>query len=136
MPKLYYLKGHCGWDMLSLLIADEIPEAEQLDTAFKVLDAPIYGGIECGLLGRTNTPGDIRLRFTDTSTRKWLYMCGGMSQVIGKALIETRLRDHFGIDTSSPMVKVRLITDGCVIPLTVEVKNGKATRVTSHMESY
>src|SRR5882724_5926751 len=133
---LYYLKGHCGWDVLSLLLAEEIPRAEQLDTALKVIDPPIDGGIEVGLLGRTATPGDIRLRITDTSTRKWLTMCGGMTQVIGKALIETRLRDYFAIDTAAPVVNVRLITDACVIPMAIEVSAGKAVRVTSHMESY
>lgn len=56
--------------------------------------------------------------------------------VIGKALVETQLRDCLGIDTSTPLVKVRLITHACVIPLTIEVSAGKATRVTSQMDSY
>ena len=89
-----------------------------------------------GLLGRTATPNDIGLRITDTSTRQWLSMCGGMTQVIGKALVETQLRDYFGIDTTAPVVKVRLITNACVIPLTIEVSAGKAARVISHMDSY
>jgi hypothetical protein len=136
MKQLYYLKGHCGWDLLSLLLAEQIPEAEQLDTALRVLDVPVSGGIEVGLLGRTATPNDIRLRVTDTSTRRWLSMCGGMTQVIGKALVETQLRDHFGIDITSPVIDVRLITDACVIPLTIEISGGKAARVISHMDSY
>jgi len=136
MKRLDYLKGHCGWDPVSLLLAEQIPEAEQLDTALKVLDVPVDGGIDVGLLGRTATPNDIRLRVTDSSTRQWLAMCGGMTQVIGKALIETQLRDYFGINTAAPVVNVRLITDACVIPLTIEVSAGKATRVTSHMDSY
>ena len=133
---LYYLKGHCGWDVLSLLLAEQIPEAEQLAVALKMLEFPIGGGIEVGLLGRTTTPNDIRLRITDTSTRQWTPMCGGMTQVIGKALVETQLRDHFGIDIAAPVVKVRLITNACVIPLTIEVNAGKAARVTTHMDSY
>ena len=136
MKRLYYLKGHCGWDVLSLLLSEQIPEAEQLDTALKVLDVPVAGGIEVGLLGRTATPHDIRLRITDSSTRQWLAMCGGMTQFIGKALVETQLRDSFDIDTAAPVINVRLITDACVIPLTIEVSAGKAVRVTSHMGSY
>jgi hypothetical protein len=136
MRRLYYLKGHCGWDVLSLLLAEQIPEAEQLATALRVLDAPVAGGIECGLLGRTATPNDIRLRITDTSTRQWVSMCGGMTQVIGKALIESQLREYFSIDSAAPVINVRLITDACVIPLTIEVSAGKAARVISHMDSY
>jgi hypothetical protein len=136
MKRLYYLKGHCGWDMLSLLLAEQIPEAEQLDTALKVLDVPVSGGIEVGLLGRTAIPNDIRLRIADTSTRRWQAMCGGMTQVIGKALVETQLRAHFDIDITLPVVNVRLITDACVIPLTIEISEGKAARVISRMDSY
>lgn len=136
MKQLYYLKGHCGWDVLSLLLAEQIPEAEQLDIALKVLDMPVAGGLEVGLLGRTGTRNDIRLRLTDTATRQWLTMCGGMTQLIGKALVESQLRHYFGIDTAAPVLNVRLITDACVIPLTIEVSAGKATRVISHMDSY
>ncbi len=134
--RLYYLKGHCGWDVLSLLLTEQIPEAEQLETALKVLDMPVAGGIEVGLLGRTTTPTDIRLRITDSSTRQWVTMCGGMTQVIGKALVETQLRDYFGFDTTEPVLNVRLITDACLIPITVEVSAGRAARVISHMDSY
>lgn len=136
MRKLYYLKGHCGWDMLSLMLAEQIPEAEQLDTARRALDLPVEGGIEVGLLGRTGTPSDISLRVVDCSTRQWVAMCGGMTQVIGKALVETGLRDYFSIDTAAPRVCVRLITDSCVIPITIEISAEKVTRVTSHMDSY
>jgi len=136
MKQLYYVKGHCGWDVLSLLLAEQIPEAEQLETALKVLDVAVAGCLEVGLLGRTATPNDIRLRMTDTSTRQWISMCGGMTQVIGKAVVETQLRDYFGIDTAARVVKVRLITDACVIPLTIDVNEGQATRVISHMDSY
>src|SRR5262249_61658347 len=100
------------------------------------LDVPVACGIECGLLGPTPTPNDIRLRITDTSTRQWASMCGGMTQVIGKALIESQLREYFRIDCAAPVVNVRLITDACVIPLTIEVSAGKAARATSHRASY
>jgi len=64
-----------------------------------------------GLLGRTGTLSDISLRVVDCSTRQWVAMCGGMTQVIGKALIETGLRDYFCIDTTAPRLCVRLISN-------------------------
>ena len=106
--KLYFVRGHCGWDVLTLLLGEQIPAAEQLSTALRVVDDPVNGGIEAGLLERTERPGDIRLRVTDGMTRGWLTMCGGMTQVIGKALVETAMRDHFAVDTSQPVVNVRL----------------------------
>jgi len=136
MRDLYFVKGHCGWDVLSLLLAEEIPVEEQLATALKVLDPPVSGGLEVGLLSRTSNPGELRLRITDSTTRQWLAMCGGMTQVIGKALIETAMREYFAIDVSQPVVNVRLVTDECVIPLRIEIANGRATRVLTNMDSY
>jgi len=136
MRDLYFVKGHCGWDVLSLLLADEVPAAQQLATALKVLDPPVSGGLEVGLLSRTSNPGELRLRITDSTTRQWLAMCGGMTQVVGKALIETALRERLAIDVSQPVVELRLVTDACIIPIRIEIENGCATRVTTQMDSY
>lgn len=136
MKSLYLIKGHCGWDVLTLLLAEQIPFEEQLTTALRVLDPPFSGGLEVGLLSATARRNDLRLRITDSTTRQWLSMCGGMTQVIGKALIETQLGVHLGIDVDGPVVETRLITDSCTIPIRVEVANGRATRITTTMDSY
>jgi len=135
--QIYYLKGHCGWGVVSLVLADEIHEAEQLDTLLKILDFPISGGIDVAMIGPTDTPGDIRMRITTTHSRRWQPMCGGATQVIGKALIESQLREHFRIDISKPVVHVRLICDdSMVVPITMDVSAGKAIRITTDMDQY
>ena len=134
--RLHFVRGHCGWDVVTLLLGREVPSAMQLEVALQVLDAPVNGGIEAGILERTGDPAAIRLRVTDGLTRGWLPMCGGMSQVIGKALVETSLREHFGIDCTAPMVRVRLQTDSCEVPLAIEVADNKAVSVTTTMDSY
>ena len=136
MRDLYFVKGHCGWDVLSLLLADEIPAEEQLATALRVLDSPVSGGLEVGLLSRGSNRGELRLRITDSTTRQWLAMCGGLTQVVGKALIETAMRERLAIDVSQPVVELRLVTDACSIPIRIESANGRATRVTTQMDSY
>ncbi|MBL8264957.1 hypothetical protein [Steroidobacter sp.] len=136
MKSLYFVKGHCGWDVLSLLLAEQIPFDEQLTTALAVLDPPFSGGLEVGLLSAMARRNDLRLRITDSTTRQWVSMCGGMTQVIGKALIETQLGTRLGVDVSSPIIDVRLITDSCTIPIHIEAANGQATRVTTTMDSY
>jgi len=93
-----FVKGHCGFDVLTLIPEGQIPSGQELEAALKILDAPINGGIEVGILGEGNNPYEIRLRMIDSTSRDWIPMCGGMTQVIGKALVETFFRNRFNIN--------------------------------------
>lgn len=134
--KLDFVRGHCGWDVVTLLPDGQLPPNEELAAAVKLVSAPIGGGLEVGWLGFGDRPDQIRLRIVNSTTRNWISMCGGMTQVIGKALVETFLRDHFKVDTSQPLVTVKLVTESGEIPIRIEIRNGKATRVTTTMDSY
>lgn len=63
-------------------------------------------------------------------------MCGGMTQVIGNALVETFLRDHFRIDTTQPVLSIKLMTASGVIPIQIEIRDSRVSRVTTVMDSY
>lgn len=131
-----FVKGHCGWDALTLLPDGQIPPARELEAALKILAPPIDGGLEVGFLGPGERPGDIRLRMIDSTARTWIPMCGGMSQVIGKALIESSLRERFGVDVSRTHQEFRLCTPAGVVPIRIEIANGRAVRVTSVMDAF
>ncbi len=72
-----FVKGHCGWDTVTLVVGEEVPEGKEVETALKILDPPINGGIEVGFMYRPRAQGDIRLRIVDSMRRTWLPMCGG-----------------------------------------------------------
>jgi hypothetical protein len=131
-----FVKGHCGWDVLTLVPDGEIPAGEELEAALKILAPPVDGGLEVGFLGRGDGPDEIRLRMVDSTTRNWIPMCGGMSQVIGKALVETFFRDRFGVDTSRSGHVFKLITPSGAIPIHVEISNHEVTRVTTVMDQF
>lgn len=134
--QLDFVKGHCGWDVVTLLPAGQIPLADELAASVKIVSAPLYGGLEAGWMERGDAPGEIRLRMVNSTTRNWIPMCGGMSQVIGKALVETFLREHFEVDTSRPELGVTLLTPSGAIPVRVEIHGGKAASVTTTMDNY
>ncbi len=48
--KIDFVKGHCGWDVLSLILAEQIAEGDEFETALKIVDSPVDGGIEVGIL--------------------------------------------------------------------------------------
>jgi len=131
-----FVKGHCGWDILTLVPEGQVPMGQELQTALKIIDPPINGGLEVGFLGEGSKPGEITLRMMDSTSRDWLSMCGGMTQVIGKALVETFFKNRFDIDISLPRITIQLLTKAGTIPIEIEVSNGKANRITSKMDDY
>ena len=109
--KVDFVKGHCGWDTVTLVRASQIARDQELEVALKILDAPVNGGLEVGFLGPGEQTDEIRLRMVESTTRTWTAMCGGMTQVIGKALVETFFRDLFKMDITQPKLFVKLMTD-------------------------
>ena len=131
-----FVKGHCGWDAVTLLPEGIIPVERELDVALKILDEPIHGGLEVGFLGKGERVGEIKLRMVDSTARTWISMCGGMSQVIGKALVESSFREQFGLDISGSSLAVQLHVAVGVIPLEIEIAGGRARRITTVMDDY
>lgn len=131
-----FVKGHCGWDVVTLLPEGQIPTAEELAAAVKILSAPIDGGLEAGWLGFGDRPDEIRVRMVNSTTKHWIPMCGGMTQVIGKALIETFLREHFNVDASQPALTIKLVTASGEIPIQIMIRDGKVRGVVTVMDNY
>jgi hypothetical protein len=134
--KIPFVKGHCGWDCVTLIPAGTVPASRERDVALRIMGAPIDGGLEVGYIGRGERDNELRLRILDSTSRDWISMCGGMTQVIGKALLESSLQERFGIDTAVPARTVRLITDSSVIPLEIRSEAGKTKLTTSIMDGY
>jgi hypothetical protein len=131
-----FVKGHCGWDTVTLVPEGQIPPEQELACALKIVSAPIDGGLEVGFLGFGKHPYELSLRMVSSTARDWIAMCGGMTQVIGKALIETFLRGHFGIDATKPRLSFDLQTLSGRIPIGIETEGGKVVGVTTMMDRY
>lgn len=132
-----FVKGHCGWDTVTLVPTGQIPSAQELEAALKILSPPISGGLEMGFLERTKGQNEIRLRIVASTQKDWIPMCGGMTQVLGKALIETQFRDYFSINIDSTLVQVRLITPSSVVPIEISLKKNRTVEsVRSVMDEY
>jgi len=131
-----FVRGHCGWDILTLLAGEQVPEGKEIETALKIFNPPVSGGIEVGFMYPPEGDEDIRLRIIDSTHKTWIPMCGGMSQVIGKAVVETFFRERFGITISTPHLNINLLTDSGMVPLEVDIKENKALKVTTIMSDY
>jgi len=131
-----FIRGHCGWDSVTLLYGEQIPKGREHEIALSLLHPPSFGGAEVGFLYNPEKDEDIRLRIIDSTTRTWLPMCGGMSQVLGKAAIETEMRERFNIDVIEPKTTVNFLTDSGLVPIESEISDSKVTKVTTKMSYY
>ena len=61
-----FVKGHCGWDVLTLVPEGQIPPGSELEAALRILAPPVDGGLEVGFLGPGDRPDEIRLRMIDS----------------------------------------------------------------------
>lgn len=131
-----FVMGHCGWDALTLLPDGQIVPEDELAAALRILDSPMQGGLEVGFLGKADEPNTVSMRMVSSTQRDWIPMCGGMTQVVGKALVESFLRDRLAIDVTSPETRVRLITPSGEIPIDIGIDQGRVRRVVTRMRHY
>jgi len=133
---LDFIKGHCGWDVLTLVLAEQVPTGQEFETALKIVDSPVGGGIEVGIMYPPDSKGAIPIKILNAAERNWIPMCGGMTQVIGKAMAETFLGDYYAVDKSKSEIAINLQTDSCIVPIHTRVKDNRAHRITTVMDNY
>ena len=121
---------------MTLLYGNEIPEGQEHRIAQTLFEPPCRGGVEIGYLYPPEQEEDIRLRIIDSTTKTWLPMCGGMSQVIGLAVFSTPIHEKFNIIKRMPVTRIHLRSDSGVIPVDIEFKGGTIHRITTHMPEY
>ena len=131
-----FVRGHCGWDVVTMPLEGQVAPGRELDTALAILDAPLNGGLEVGYLGRGTAPDRLSLRMVSATERGWIDMCGGMTQVIGKLLAETRFGAMLGIEPAGPRLDVLLETPVGLVPVRAELADGRAARIWTDMRAY
>lgn len=130
-----FVKVHAGWDEILFLYGNQIPQGMEKEIGLSLLTHPSLQATELGILYQAQGQANLKVRMLDRTTNGFITMCGGLTQCLGKALIETDIGDRFGIPVNEPITKVTLETDAGQIPLRIEVKDGIATRVFSRMTS-
>ena len=131
-----YIKGHCGWDSVTLLQGNEIPIGQEHRIAHLLLNPPCHGGIEIGFMYPPEGKEDIRLRIIDSTTKTWLPMCGGMSQVIGLAAFQTSMEQQFRLRKQYPKTRILIGTDSGLVPVDVRFDGGCPAEITTLMPDY
>ena len=126
--ELDYVKGHMGGNEIVFLDGSQISPKRYVDVGLSALESPSVHGDQTGVLLKPKGSGDIRVKIVDRTTRSFITACGGLTQVLPKALAETYLGKRFGI--RKPMKKVDLETDLGIVRISLENVEGEIVAFT------
>lgn len=135
--KLSFVKGHMGGNQIILTLKEDYSGEDYLETALPLLKPPHIQGDQLGILtDKTDGEADIKVKIVDSSNDDYLDMCGGLAQVLGKALVETGLRSKFQPDLDNSPLEITLETDIGPVPLRVNHRKGQVREVFTGMKSF
>ncbi|HIH97661.1 MAG TPA: hypothetical protein HA346_01440 [Thermoplasmata archaeon] len=97
-----FVKGHMGGNEIILLFGEQVSKdmskKEIIGKTVPILNHPNIYGDQAAVLYRIKGENTIKPKIVDRSMREYVPMCGGFTQVFGKALMETDLANHLGIE--------------------------------------
>lgn len=103
---LDFVKGHMGGNEIVLLCGSDVPysDAEKLKLGLKALFPPYLRGHQAGFLLPGEGEAHLYVKIVNAASRSFMPMCGGLLQVLGKALLETDISAHFGVSEAEAVV--------------------------------
>lgn len=134
--KLDFVRGHMGGNLIVLVKGEQIPGGSELETGIKLLKPHYLHAHEVGILYPANRPSEVEAKIAEPNSECFISACGGFTQVLGAALIETELGTALGVEKNEPFTRVLLHTEGGKVPLEIEVKDSRAQRVKTDMKSF
>ncbi|MBM4235361.1 MAG: hypothetical protein FJ152_02690 [Firmicutes bacterium] len=134
--KLDFVRGHMGGNLIILMRGDQIPEGTELETAVKLMGPNYLHAHETGILYHGSKKGEIEVKIAEPSVPCFISACGGFTQVLGAALVETELGKYYGIDLSLNPVQTMLITGCGPTALEIVTDGKKALKIKTDMDCF
>ncbi|MCF7890854.1 hypothetical protein K9M78_06505 [Candidatus Bipolaricaulota bacterium] len=132
---IFFLKGHMGGNEIVLLPRREFPEESELELGLKVLERPHIGGDQLGLLYERAEDSLLGSKILDVHSRDYLSICGGLTQVLGKAHREFDLGNLFELPLPERTEDLTLETEVGAFPIRNDLEGRTTSVVDSFVES-
>ena len=130
-----FLKGHMGGNEIVLAPREEFSRDYELEAGLRILERPQIGGDQLGLLYEGTVESDLRVKIIDINSRQYLPMCGGLTQVLGKAHRKVDLAGMFGFDLPDNKDRLVLETEIGTFPLNIDEAGKTSTVMNSFIRS-
>ncbi|MFB6291224.1 MAG: hypothetical protein ABEJ25_05810 [Candidatus Bipolaricaulia bacterium] len=130
-----FLKGHMGGNEIVLAPRKRFTRDTELETGLKVLERPHIGGDQLGLLYDGTDSSDFGVKILDVNSKDYLPMCGGLTQVLGKAVRETNLTESFGLNPPDQVKEFDLGTDMGIFTVSIASSGAITTSMDPFIKS-
>jgi len=110
--RLNFVKGHMGGNTIVLLHGSQMEKNRELETALDVLSTEYLSCHEAGILCLPEKKGDLKVKIVGHASKHFISACGGMTQVLGHALVKTDVGKPYGIRVTNSKRNIMLETDG------------------------
>lgn len=131
-----FVKGNMGGNHVLLLDGRKIPDGQELETALDALKPMNVGGHQAGVLYEGNDENEIVARIVTITGKTYISMCGGLTQILGKALSVESFLDDFSLEIAEPETELTLRTDSGPVRLTVRVTGDEVRETRTGMDSF
>ena len=131
-----FIKGHMGGNRIILLDGEQEPAGDELQVALEALEGHALAGHQVGLLYPPQRGGSVRARVVSVCGKDFIPACGGMTQVLGKALVEGGLAERYGIALDGPAAPVTIEFDAISVPIRIHAADGRVERVETDFSAF
>ena len=121
--KVDFVKGHMGGNEIILVHGHQIPKQQHIQASLYLMEPPSVRGDQVGILEKSQDGGDVKVKIVDRTAKNYITMCGGLSQVLPRAFVETDLGKRYAIGKTFKELAVE--TDLGIVKISVKKTNGK-----------
>ncbi len=134
--QLDFVKGHMGGNTILLLYGEQLPPGRELELSVKALGPNHLWCHESGILYPSTGEAALKVKISEPTLPSFISACGGVTQVLGKALVETDLGSHFKIEVREPVTEVIVGTDAGPTAIEIHNSGGKTLRTVTDMGAF
>lgn len=131
-----FTKGHMGGNRILLLDGSQLPADRILPLALKALDELSLACHQVGILYPPQRGGTVRVRVVSMCGRDFIAACGGVTQVLSRALVETELGEHYVPEVLGESRRVVIEFDSIDVETVISFEGGAFGRVESDFTAF
>lgn len=130
-----FVKGHMGGNTIALFRKDSFPLGRELKPVLRALRDDHLACHEAGLISQGSSPDHLRLSIAGRSSRNWISACGGLTQVLGRALADEVSCEYLGLGHLPLPARMVLETEAGPAPVHISGE-GEAITVRTDMTAF
>lgn len=133
---LDYVRGHMGGNTISLFPGEQFTPGKELEEALIALDEKHIFSDEAAIISPSIREKTLKIQIVSPTTKRFITACGGMTQVLGKALGESYLGEKFGFTPFGDHKEIFLEIEGSIHKIDIFRQGNKVFRTLTNMDMF